>query len=242
MSRYFVGGDVGGTKTHLLIADEAGQALGFGRAGPGNPEGVGYAGLTQALRSALGEALAAASLENGQIEAGGFGIAGFDWPSQREQTLSAVRPLGLRAPIEIVNDAVLGILGGARNGWGVAVVAGTGCNCRGLDAAGREGRVTGFGYPMGEGAGAGEVVDRGIEAVSRAWSQRGPSTRLTQAFADRVGARDAAGILWKASHWAATLWGRKQPPLCSSWLARATWSRVRLPYGPAASWEIWRAG
>jgi N-acetylglucosamine kinase-like BadF-type ATPase len=34
--RYFLGVDAGGTKTHALITDETGQAVGFGAGGPGN--------------------------------------------------------------------------------------------------------------------------------------------------------------------------------------------------------------
>ena len=36
MTRYFLGVDVGGTKTHALIADENGRMTDFGRSGPGN--------------------------------------------------------------------------------------------------------------------------------------------------------------------------------------------------------------
>ena len=33
--KYFLGVDIGGTKSHALIADENGQAVGFGQAGAG---------------------------------------------------------------------------------------------------------------------------------------------------------------------------------------------------------------
>lgn len=48
--KYCLGVDVSGTKTHALIADEQGVAVGFGEAGPGNHEVVGYEGLAGALR------------------------------------------------------------------------------------------------------------------------------------------------------------------------------------------------
>ena len=34
MTRYFLGVDVGATKSHALIADETGRAVGFGPPGP----------------------------------------------------------------------------------------------------------------------------------------------------------------------------------------------------------------
>ena len=47
--RYYLGVDIGGTKSHALLSDEDGNALGFAEAGPGNHEVVGYAGLRQVL-------------------------------------------------------------------------------------------------------------------------------------------------------------------------------------------------
>jgi len=186
---------VGATKTHALVADEAGHALGFGESGPGNHELVGYEGLTCALQNAVSAALEMAGKVTSQIAGAGFGIAGYDWPSEREATLEAIRPLGIEAPIEIVNDTLVGLLAGASEGWGVAVVAGTGCNCWGLDRSRRAGQVTGHSTWMGEGAGASELVWYAMSAVSRAWSRRGPLTRLSRAFVERCGARDTDDLL-----------------------------------------------
>jgi len=121
MTRYFLGVDVGATKTHALIAEENGQVCGFGEAGPGNHEGVGYDGLAAALRTATEQALARAGLSIAQIAGAGFGVAGYDWPSEREPTLRAIRTLGLNVPFEAVNDTIIGLLAGAPDGWGIAV-------------------------------------------------------------------------------------------------------------------------
>ena len=48
MTRYYLGVDIGATKSHGVIADENGRAVGFGAAGPGNHEVVGYDGLIAA--------------------------------------------------------------------------------------------------------------------------------------------------------------------------------------------------
>jgi N-acetylglucosamine kinase-like BadF-type ATPase len=195
MTRYFLGVDVGATKTHALIADEDGQVCGFGEAGPGNHEGVGYDGLAAVLQTATGQALACAGLSIDQIAGAGFGIGGYDWPSEREPMLRTIQTLGLKAPLEAVNDSIIGLLAGASEGWGVAVVAGTGCNCWGWDRDRRIGRMTGMGWWMGEAAGAGELVEEALRCVARDWSLRGPSTRLTQAFVEEVGAADAEDLL-----------------------------------------------
>jgi N-acetylglucosamine kinase-like BadF-type ATPase len=146
MTSYYIGVDIGGTKSHALVADDAGAALGFGTFGPGNHEAVGYDGLQLALQTITRKALAMAGLHKTQLSAGGFGVAGYDWPSERQPTLDAIKSIGLNAPVEAVNDTIVGLLAGASQGWGVAVVAGTGTNCWGWDKDHRIGRVTGVGF------------------------------------------------------------------------------------------------
>lgn len=190
--RYFLGVDAGGTKTHALIADENGQALGLGRGGPGNWESIGLGGLTKTLKEATAQALETSGLKIEQISAAGMGLAGYDWPSQREMILGAIQPLGLNHPPEIVNDATLGLLAGVRQGWGVSVVSGTGCNCRGWSKDGkREGRVVGGGsHWSGEYAGAYDIAARAMRAITFEWNKRGPATALSPAFLELTSAKD----------------------------------------------------
>jgi N-acetylglucosamine kinase-like BadF-type ATPase len=196
MIRYFLGADVGSSKTRLLLVDERGQPCGYGESGAGNHEVVGYAGLSAALRQAAGQAFDQAGLRPRQIDGAGFGVSGYDWPSERQSTLEAIATLELHSPLEVVNDAVLGILAGTPAGWGVAVVSGSGCNCRAWDLQRRrEGRVTGSGLWLGEGAGASELIARALQAVAYAWTRRGPPTGLTQAFMEYTGAASPEDLL-----------------------------------------------
>lgn len=195
MTGYFLGVDIGGSKSHALIADESGQAVGFGQGGPGNYEVVDWDGLRETLHVIVAEAQATAGISPGQIAGAGFGVAGFDWPGEEWPTRQAIESLEIGAPYGLVNDAVIALLAGARDGWGVSVVAGTSNNCRGRDRQGREGRVTGCGPPFGEFGGAGEMVARAVQMISLAWAKRGPSTELTGAFLELTGAVDAADLL-----------------------------------------------
>ena len=192
---YFLGIDIGGTKSHALIADETGRAVGFGQGGPGNHEVVGYGGLAAMLQLVTCQALAMARIGIERIAGAGFGVAGYDWPSELEPTLAAIRPLGLTAPIEVVNDTIIGLVAGAEAGWGVAVIAGTSNNCWGWDEHHRVGRVMGNGSEFGENGGSAELVQRAKQAVAKAWTRRGPQTALTQAFVDLTGARSEADLL-----------------------------------------------
>ena len=195
MSAYYLGVDVGGTKTHALIADSEGRVVGAGLSGAGNYELVGYDGLKTALDNSVAQALDQAGIHASQVKGAGFGVAGYDWPSELPPTMQVIETLGLDCPIELVNDTIIGLVAGADAGWGVAVVAGTGCNCIGRDRQGRLGRVTGEGGMFGEYGGAGEIVGRALQQVAYAHYRRGPATALTRVLVEGCGAKDAADLM-----------------------------------------------
>lgn len=189
---HYLGVDVGGTKTAALIANQDGRAVGYGVGGPGNYEGVGWDGFRRAVQEAVDCALAQAGLEMSDLAAAGMGIAGYDWPSQKPIHLEALAAIGFHMPLEIVNDSVLGILAGAEHGWGLSVVSGTGCNCRGWSRDHRrEGRmVGGHGQWSGEYAGGFDILARSMRSVVFEWNRRGPATALSDLFLEVTGARD----------------------------------------------------
>jgi N-acetylglucosamine kinase-like BadF-type ATPase len=193
---YYLGADLGATKTHTLIVDETGRALGFGESGPGNHESIGYDGMFNSMQQGLDMALRSAGLRKTDIAGAGFGVAGYDWSSEYDATAAVIDRLELNAPSKFVNDAVPGLVAGSEEGWGVVVVSGTGSNCRGWDREHkREGRVTGHGVLMGEGAGGTELLHRGMQLVGYAWSKRGPATALADAFVKHVGAKDLEDLM-----------------------------------------------
>lgn len=181
---YLLGVDTGTSKTHALLADLSGKVVGFGESGPGNYESVGEEGLIKTLNLAVDQALKRAGVNKHEIASMGFGLAGYDWPSERKIMSRAIESLGISRPYEFVNDAVIGLIGGSTKGWGIGVDAGTGNNVRGRDSNGSLGRITGNGIRFGEIGGAGELVWQAMIAVTYAWTRRGPKTALTQLFMD----------------------------------------------------------
>lgn len=199
--KYFLGIDVGSSKTHAIIADESGRCIGFGKSSGGNHQGVGYDGLANVLIESFGQAAQMArnvlysAIEPAQIVGAGFGVAGYDFPSDREDHLKAISALGLSCPLEVVNDGVPGLLAGATCGIGVNVTAGSGVNCRGRGRDGREGRIVGNGSEFGEYGGAYEIVQRGLQMVNYAWIKRIPPTALTQIYLEAAGAKNELDLM-----------------------------------------------
>ncbi len=179
-----------------MITDQDGHAVGFGEAGAGNHEVVGYDGLIRAVSTACAQAYTAAGIRPEQISGAGFGVSGLDWASEKAETLESLRTAGIAAPLDAVNDTILGLLAGSEAGWGLAIVSGSGCNCRGWDREHRrEGMVTGHGFWMGEGAGGAELIVRAVQSVSHEWTRRGPATALSPALIDLVGAKDLEDLV-----------------------------------------------
>ena len=193
--KYFLGIDVGSSKTHSLIVNESGQCVGFGKSGGGNHQNVGYEGTEHAMRESFEGALKMSAVDKADIAGAGFGVAGYDFPSDREGHLQAISALGLSCPVEVVNDGTNGLLAGASHGIGVNVTAGSSNNCRGRNQGGKEGRIVGNGSMFGEEGGAIEIVQRGLQMVNHAWIKRIPPTKLTDIYINAVDAKSEIDLM-----------------------------------------------
>jgi N-acetylglucosamine kinase-like BadF-type ATPase len=193
--RFFLGIDVGSSKTHALIADETGACIGFGKAWGGNYQGVGYEGLVNVLQESFSHASQMAGVCADQIAGAGFGIAGYDFPSDREPHLQAIAALGLSCPVEIVNDGANGLISGTTHGYGVNVTSGSSNNCRGRGKNGSEGRIVGNGPTFGEYGGGIEIAMKALHMVNYAWIKRIPPTALTQVLLEATDAKDEMDLM-----------------------------------------------
>jgi len=193
--KYFLGIDVGSSKTHALIVDETGACIGFGKAWGGNHQDVGYDGLENALKESFEQAMTTAGVSANQISGAGFGIAGYDFPSDRESHLQTIATLGLSCPVEVVNDGVNGLLAGSTHGCGVNVTAGSSNNCRGRNKNGKEGRIVGNGPTFGEFGGGIEIALKALHMVNHAWIKRIPPTTLTKILLNATGAKDEMDLM-----------------------------------------------
>lgn len=193
--KYFLGIDVGSSKTHALIVDEKGQCVGFGRAGGGNHQGVGYDGTQRVLQESFTRALEMSGVDKAEVVGAGFGVAGYDFPSDRAGHLQAISALGLACPLDVVNDGWNGLFAGATHGVGVNVTAGSSVNARGRNHLGKEGRIVGNGVQFGELGGGIEIAFRMLQMANHAWIKRIPPTRLTSVLLDYTGAKDEMDLV-----------------------------------------------
>ncbi len=178
--RLFVGVDGGGTKTLALLANEQGELLGRGQGGTANYQSAGEEAALAAIERAVDAAFTAAGIPPRPPDALCLGLAGVDRPDDRalfERWLAEHMP---QATGVVVNDADLLLAAGTPEGWGVAVICGTGAIAVGRRADGVGDRADGWGYLLGD-AGSGYAIGRAtLRAVMRAADGRGPATSLTE--------------------------------------------------------------
>jgi N-acetylmuramic acid 6-phosphate etherase len=180
--RFVLGIDGGASKTLALLADDRQHVLGRGTGGSSNYQTVGADAALSALDEAIGAACASAGLPSSALAAVCIGMAGVDRPEDRALLLgwAARRLPGM--PLTIVNDAQLVLAAGTPDGWGAALICGTGSIVYGEDAGGRRARAGGWGYLLGDEGSGYAVGQAGLRAVMRAFYGRGLRTALTQAI------------------------------------------------------------
>jgi len=188
-----LGIDGGGTKTVAWLAVRSCKAessiVGRGTAGPANPQTVGFAEAIKNLDRAIAAARADARAEPGPVAAAVLALAGSDREENRRllHGWAEARRLGRR--FRLVHDAVPVLLAGSPDGWGVALISGTGSLAFGRTPDGRSARAGGWGFLLGdEGSGYALAVG-GLRAAAKSADGRGPDTQLLEALLDRLGLR-----------------------------------------------------
>lgn len=189
--RFVLGMDVGGTKTHCLVAREDGTITGFGAADCGSYE---YHGVGPALienRKAIDNALRAAGISIDQLAGVGLGVAGADLPPDFDMLEREIyTPIFGSTPRGFKNDSFAALRGGTRDPFGIAVACGTDSVCAGINRGAVETRVGGFGPDFGNRC-SGRIIGReGLMEVWRAREGIVPPTQLTALFVERARCKD----------------------------------------------------
>lgn len=174
-----IGIDGGGSKTTALATDLEGRLWGRGVSGASNYHGIGaeaaYAALDVAVHAALGDApVRPVSLC--------LGMAGAGRPADQAVMRAWAETRYPGVPVTLVHDGQLALAAGTPEGWGIAVLCGTGSLIYGEDRDGAAARAGGWGYLLGD-EGSGYAIGlAALRAVARAADGRGPQTALTQAI------------------------------------------------------------
>src|SRR3954466_4055298 len=177
MPKVLIGADVGGTKTAVAVSRD-GKIV--GRAdGPGAALRPGRALVSSsAIADVVRQALAAAGLLSGDVLA--VGAAGAGREPERDELRKSLRGENVATSVIVTTDIEIALAAAFAEGPGIVVSAGTGSVAVGRDRTGRQYRIGGYGWQMGD-EGSGYAIGRAaLGAVSRAADGRSPRTALTE--------------------------------------------------------------
>ncbi|MFF5173830.1 N-acetylglucosamine kinase [Micromonospora sp. NPDC000089] len=161
-----VGLDVGGTSTRAVALTLAGERLGTGRAGGGNPTSHGTDAAAAELLTALRAALA--GVDPTRVRAGAIGLAGAARlsadPAGRAAFDRAWQEAGLRCPYAVHSDALIAYVSGTAAPNGTVLISGTGAIAAQVRDLRLDRVADGHGWLLGD-AGSGYWLGR--QAVRR---------------------------------------------------------------------------
>src|SRR5258708_3696818 len=170
------GVDAGGARTACVLADERGVVVWEGRGGGANLHTAGELAVEKVLHEAMEAAIGDRAITPAAIC---LGIAGVDRDDEAQTVRAIMRRIGYKSRVLVVNDALIGLVAGARDEPGIAINAGTGSIVYGRNANGEAARAGGWGHMIGD-EGSGYWIGReSLAAVMRAADGRGPETGLT---------------------------------------------------------------
>lgn len=175
MTKAILGIDGGGTKTHAVLSDLEGNILSTAANGAANWERIGISAVGTSLEELVSSALSTAKISRDDIVATTFALAGIDWPEDKELFQPILSSLGLLGKTNLVNDSIAALFAGAPDGLGCVSIAGTGGKTAGSDG---ETTLETMGMELGEGGGAGQLVNLALDLIARTHHGTADSTAL----------------------------------------------------------------
>jgi len=194
-----LGIDGGATKTVAWLALRSGvgepSVVGRGTAGPANPQATGFDAALGNLDQAIAAAFEEAGVEPGPLAAAVLALAGWDREQNRRVLHRWADERRLAARFRSVHDALPVLVAGSPEGWGVALISGTGSFAFGQTPEGRSVRAGGWGYLFGDEGSGYAIALAGLRAAAKSADGRAPATRLVDALLRRLDLREPPELI-----------------------------------------------
>jgi|SRR5438552_9120112 len=176
----YLGVDGGGTKTQIVLMNDAEEVVAEGEAGPSNPLRVGVETSVANITKAVDAACDSGGFSRGDIQAATLGLAGVRRQDLRERIReSFVSRLRVKKTL-VTTDAEIAWFGTTLGKAGLVVIAGTGSICLGKNAAGEMAISGGWGPLAGDEGGGRNIAEKALHSVAKASDGRGGPTKLSE--------------------------------------------------------------
>lgn len=196
MSKVLIGADVGGTKTAVAVSQD-GNVVGRAE-GPGAAVRPGRAlASASTITEVVRRALSTAGRLTGDVLV--IGAAGAGREPERDELRKALRSENVASNVVVTTDIEIALAAAFAEGPGIVVSAGTGSVAVGRDQSGKQHRIGGYGWQMGD-EGSGYAIGRAsLGAVSRARDDRSPNTALSERLLEATRSTDFDALVrWAA--------------------------------------------
>lgn len=176
----YLGVDGGGTKTTVALMNERGKTVATGEDGPSNPLRVGVETAVANIAAAIDKACDAGNVSRGDIVAATLGLAGGRRRDMRERVRESFATRFRLKKISVTTDAEIALYATTLGKAGLAVIAGTGSVCIGVNERGEQFVAGGWGPIAGDEGGGRGIAGEALHAVAKASDGRGPQTKLSE--------------------------------------------------------------
>ncbi|MGI9036353.1 MAG: N-acetylglucosamine kinase [Pyrinomonadaceae bacterium] len=176
----FLGVDGGGTKTQVVLIDEAREFVCEGVDGASNPLRVGIQQAVANILTAINFACDTGEISRGDIVSATLGLAGVRREDLRQRIKEAfIKNFHLKS-VEVITDADIALYGATLGKAGLVVIAGTGSICIGQNAQGARTTAGGWGPLAGDEGGGAGISRRALQAIAKASDGRSSQTKLSE--------------------------------------------------------------
>ncbi len=192
---YFIGIDIGNTKTLYALADAAGnvQAVYHGRGA--NHQGCGRDQVLTALQAGLDSTLQQSGLRLSDLSGAYYGAAGADTSHDFQRLQEIFACVTPSIPFDFENDGWISLKSGTIDGIGMAITCGSGNTNFAMNARGQRKRIGGLCEYLGDVLGAYRIAHFACSAAMRSADSRAEPTVLTHLIPDALGVNQPEDII-----------------------------------------------
>jgi N-acetylglucosamine kinase-like BadF-type ATPase len=191
-----LGIDGGGTSTIAMLARaDTGDIIGRAVTGPSNIQSVGVEPALKALDDAIDAAFQRTGLPRSTVAGSTLGLAGIDRQEGFDVIHGWAARVRLADRVSVSNDATLLLAAGTPEGWGLAVIGGTGSIAFVRTPAGEVGRCGGWGPTLGDEGSGYAIVSAALKAACRAYDRIDEPTVLVDRFVRKMNLSGAPDLI-----------------------------------------------
>ncbi len=191
-SRFYLGIDGGGTKTHIVVIDQSGEIVAEGFSGRSSIDTVDFEESMRAVKTAYRD-----SGFFGMVKAAFAGIGGIASADDEKRYVDDLGKLAFLQEadwIDAKNDVYGALASGSGKLQGMALILGTGSVCFGINQ-GKKWRTGGYHYLEGD---AGSAFDVGMQALryyARVLDGRYPKSNFSDQIKSQIEIDDFAHMV-----------------------------------------------